>query len=439
MLKSLATVTLGVLLSAHHSLASNHVELELVASSGLNRPVFATAPSNDPNHLYIAEHKRQSDQTIADIKILDLETGQVNATPFLTISGLAVGTENGLLGMAFHPDFETNRKFYLHYTTPGPAGDDDPGHVNIVEYETFANDPTLADPGSAKTILRIPQQNGNHNSGWIGFNPKVGPNDPQFLHITIGDGGGPNDPGNDAQTISNNLLGKLLRVDVNVDDFPNDPDRNYGVPAQNPFVGAEGDDEIWLYGVRNVWRASFDRETGDLYFGDVGQATREEINFQPANSAGGENYGWRLREGLVPTPTPTSNPVGGDRPPGSIDPIIDFEHPDWISITGGYVYRGPIQELQGQYFFADFFRDHIMSLQYDPDLGQVTELIDWTQIFSENGSSAENISSFAEDAVGNLYILDYADGEVFKIVPEPVSVSLWISSGLLILASRRRP
>lgn len=404
-------------------------------ASGLNAPLYATAAPGDPNRLFIVEQG-------GAIKILNLTTRTVNGTSFLTLpgGGLAFNglDERGLLGMAFHPEFNTpgnagEGQFYVSYTATGGGGFNN--FSTIEQYQVSAGNPDVADSTPVQTILTIGQPQGNHNGGWIGFNPKINPSDNQHLYIAIGDGGGSddNDGGHtagigNAQDITNNLLGKMLRIDVNNDAFPNDTDLNYAVPTDNPFVNETGDDEIWAYGLRNPWRNSFDRQTGDLYMGDVGQLNREEINFQPADSEGGENYGWRLREGTIATPTPTSNPVGGDKPADAIDPIYDYTRGSGPfqgrTVTGGYVYRGPIAELQGMYFFADFSTDRIWSLQVngsDPSLFDGTNFIDlrdWTDILLPDIGSITNITSFGEDALGNLYIID-GGGEVFMIVPEP--------------------
>jgi hypothetical protein len=291
----------------------------------------------------------------------------------------------------------------------------------------------VADAGSAAPVLSIAQPQPNHNGGWIAFGPDG------YLYVASGDGGGgdDNDTGHtagtgNAQDITNNLLGKLLRLDVDGDDFPADATRNYAIPADNPFAGVVGDDEIWAYGLRNPWRASFDRATGDLYIGDVGQSNREEIDVQPAASAGGENYGWRLREGTIATPT---GGVGGTPPPGAIDPIYDYLHGNGPflgnSVTGGYVYRGPAASLQGHYFFADFIDSRLWSLRWDGsdpstfDGTNYTELADHTADpdFAPDQGSLVNISSFGEDAAGNLYLVSLG-GDVFRITALPAVPAL---------------
>jgi glucose/arabinose dehydrogenase len=407
-------------------------------AAGIARPVFLTAPPEDFGRAFVLEaHTGQ-------IRILRLKTRTLLPTPFLTVPGVSTGNEQGLLGLAFHPDYANNGLFYVYYTDP---------HTQIVRYQV-TGDPDVADPGSATPVLSFSQPQNNHNGGWIAF----GPDD--YLYVASGDGGGSFDsstghtPGTgNAQDTTDNLLGKILRLDVDGDDFPGDPDRNYAIPPDNPFVGVTGDDEIWVYGLRNPWRASFDRSTGDLYIGDVGQGLCEELDVQPGTSAGGENYGWRLREGVVETPT-----VGGPAPPGAIEPIFDYPHsgtgelcsnpgPGYagIAITGGYVYRGPVAALQGRYFFADYAVGRLWSLRFDGsdpvdfDGGNYTELTDHTgdPAFTPDVGEIDLVSSFGEDAAGNLYVVDLS-GEVFYI-PEPSAAWLQLSgAALLPLLARRR-
>ncbi len=367
-------------------------------ATGLTRPVFVTTSPGDPNRLFIVE---QRSGTTGRIKILNLSTGVLNPTPFLSIPNLATNGEQGLVGLAFHPNYQTNRKFYVNVTTAAGGGD-----TEIREYCRNATNPELADPASLRVLLTLDQPFSNHNGGWLAFGPLDG-----LLYIALGDGGGSNDPGNNAQTISNNLLGKLLRIDPLGN---NGPDGQYGIPASNPFVGVTGDDEIWAYGLRNPWRCSFDWLTGDLYIADVGQNAWEEIDVQPASSVGGENYGWRVREG-----------THGPALPGAIDPIYDYAHGgggnQGFSVTGGYVYRGPIAVLQGHYFLADYVNSRIWSLKWNGDPSashngeNYTDFIDWTEHVTSAAGSISNISSFGEDAAGNLYFVDLTGGEIFRL------------------------
>lgn len=391
-------------------------------ASGFNRPVFMTSPSGDSNRLFVIE------QHSGRINIVNRFTGTANPTPFLTIPGVSTGGEQGLLGLAFHPNYNSNGKFYVNYTTPN--------QTRIVEYTVSPNNPNVANTTPSRTIMTYNQPFTNHNGGWIGFGPNDG-----YLYIASGDGGSANDPGNRAQDITDQKLGKILRIDINGDDFTGNDDpnnnRNYAIPANNPFVGGIGDNEIWAYGLRNPWRPSFDRITGDFYLADVGQDNREEVNFQTADSNGGENYGWRLREGFIATPT---GGVGGPLPPDATDPIHDYSHEfdenGGFSITGGYVYRGPIAELQGKYFFADHVTEQIWSIEHDGE--NVTSLTNWTEIFNGDSTSINSIASFAEDDLGNLYILDLG-GEIFAIreVPIPASIYLMIVGMVSLLSGAR--
>ena len=258
-------------------------------ASGLSRPVFATAPAGDTRLFLVEQHTGL-------VKILNLGTGQINATPFLQVTGLATGNEQGLLGLAFHPQYSSNGQFFVNMTKSVS-----PNNIATVisRFSVSATNADVADPNSAKTVLSIPQPAfPNHKCGWLAFGPKD-----HLLYIGTGDGGSANDPGNRAQNLAE-LLGKMLRIDVNGDEFPNDPNRNYKIPPSNPFVHTAGArPEIWAFGLRNPWRNCFDRVTGDLYIADVGQDHTEEINFQPATSKGGENYGWRAKEGTHKNPT----------------------------------------------------------------------------------------------------------------------------------------
>jgi glucose/arabinose dehydrogenase len=367
-------------------------------ASGLARPVYLTPAPGDNDRLFVLE------QHTGRIQILDRQTGQVLPDPFLDLSGLSTGNEQGLLGLAFDPNFAQNGYFYVNYTDTRPQ-------TNIVRYQV-SGDPNVADANSAQPILSFSQPQSNHNAGWMHFGPSDG-----MLYIATGDGGAGDDSGSghtpgtgNAQDVTDNLLGKLLRIDVSSDAFPEDANRNYAIPPTNPFVGQVGDDEIWAYGLRNPWRNSFDRLTGDLYVADVGQGAREEINFQPAGSGGGENYGWRLREGTIATPG-----VGGAKPPGSVDPIYDYPHDaspsGGFSVTGGYVYRGPIQALEGHYFFADYVSQQVWSLKYD---GQNVSDFQFRsgQIVPDTGSLG-GIASFGEDHDGQLYLMNL-DGDIFR-------------------------
>jgi glucose/arabinose dehydrogenase len=410
----LAIVVIAAALSCDDVPPSGDSGFQLtLIESGLGRPSFVTHAPGDFDRIFVLE------QWTGRILILDLSDDSLIGTPFLDVDGLTTAHEQGLLGMAFHPSYATNGYFYVSYTSS--AGD------SIVERYQVSADEDVADADSGQIVSFVEQASSNHNGGWIGFGPDDG-----FLYVATGDGGGANDSGpghtletGNSQDITDNLLGKILRIDVDgADAYPGDATRNYAIPSTNPFVGIEGDDEIWAYGLRNPWRPSFDRKTGDLWIADVGQLNWEEIDVQLADSPGGENYGWRLREGMVATPT---GRVGGARPLGNVDPIYAYPHGGSVgykgcSITGGYVYRGPIAALNGAYFFADFCRGELASLRFD---GSDVEDFDGENYvdfrnhtidppIAPGTSQVDNVSSFGEDAAGNLYVLDNGDGQLFR-------------------------
>jgi Ca2+-binding RTX toxin-like protein len=358
-------------------------------ASGLALPVFMTQAPDDTNRAFVLElHTGQ-------IEILNLDTNAKSATPFLDIGTIiSKGGEQGLLGLAFHPDFASNGKFYINYT-------DVAGATKIVEYSVSASNPDVADPSSARELLTVNQPFANHNGGWLGFGPDG------MLYIALGDGGSGGDPANRAQNVDD-LLGKMLRIDVNT-TTGNLP---YGIPADNPFVGVAGRDEIWATGLRNPWRPSFDSFLGDLWIADVGQGNREEINVQQAGSSGGQNYGWNWREGFLPYPTTLT----GNQPPNLIDPIHDYAHvggpSGGFSVTGGYVFRGQVAGLEGEYFFADYVSNQIWSLIEEN--GALVRVVNRTNAITPDVGTVNQISSFAQDRAGNLYILGL-DGEIHRL------------------------
>jgi glucose/arabinose dehydrogenase len=424
-----ALCALAAALAVWPAAASAQIQAVLIAT-GLARPTFVTAAPDDPSRLFILE------QHTGQIRILDTATRSLLPTPFLTVPTVSSGAEQGLLGMAFHPDYAQNGLFFTNRT-------DAAGHTQIERYQVSPTDANLA-LASPTTLLTILQPQVNHNGGWLGFGPDG------YLYASTGDGGGANDNGaghtagvGNAQDITGNLLGKMLRIDV---DSPPLPGFGYAVPASNPFVGREGDDLIWAYGLRNPWRASFDRATGDLYIGDVGQNSVEEVNFQPADSPGGENYGWRLREGTVPTP---GTGIGGRTPAGAVDPIYEYLHQGGgRSVIGGYVYRGPIGSFQGQYFFGDSVSRNVWSITFDGSLpadfdgANIASFMDWSSLLPPSGFGT--ISSFGEDALGNLYLVDLGNpfvtdptGRIYLITPEPGS-ALLVAAGLAALCLRQK-
>lgn len=366
--------------------------LELVAS-GLNRPVGIACPDDGSERMFIIE------QQTGRIRILDLATGTLLAEPFLTIPGLATGNEQGLLGIALDPNFPQNPFLYVNLTVAG-------GTTEIRRYTLARGNSNAANPQSMVVLLSYAQPFSNHNGGWLGFGPD------HYLYISTGDGGSGFDPGNRAQSL-NTLLGKMLRLDVRGTDGATGL---YGIPPDNPFATVGGArPEIWAYGLRNPWRCSFDRATGDLYIADVGQNEIEEVNFQPASSPGGENYGWRMMEG---TRCSDNTQFAGNPPcddPSLVPPIHEYTHAVGISVTGGYVYRGrALGGLQGTYFFADYGSARIWSFRYDG-----LALTDFAERTAEIDPAPRRlglISSFGEDEDGELYLLDLNDGEVYRLV-----------------------
>ncbi len=366
--------------------------------SGFDTPTFATHAPGDMNRLFVG---RIWD---GDIRILDLNTRGLLPQPFLSIADLPnpLFSEQGLLGIAFDPNYAANGYFYVNYTGADNS-------LNVRRFRVHGDPATsnMADANSGHTVLHIPKQASWHNGGWIGFGPNDG-----YLYISTGDPGGGH-----AQLISTSLHGKILRVDVRSDAFPNDPMRNYAVPPSNPLVGSEGLDEIWAYGLRNPWRANFDRETGDLWINDVGELAREEVNFQPAGITGGENYGWPHREGTIPTSWP-----GPPNPP-YVDPVYDYSRDDPDPLMAGAVvaasglYRGPVAEFVGHYLFTDFASGNIWKL--DPEaVNPRASVTNINARLAPDSGTIQKIAAFGEDAAGNIYLMDYdfgAAGEIFRI------------------------
>jgi glucose/arabinose dehydrogenase len=398
-------------------------------ASGLSSPLFVTAPPGDFNRLFIV---RQG----GGVHILNLNTGVVNATPFLTLSDIVVGGEEGLLGLAFDPDYATNGKFYVNCIAPGGAFSS--GITQIRQYQVSSN-PDIADttPANVKVMLAFDQPQTNHNGGWIGFSPR--PGDDHNLYIATGDGGNGNDqgpghiePGGNAQN-NTTLLGKMLRIHV-------DPATGtYTIPASNPFASPTPAPspapmrEIWALGLRNPYRDSFDRSNGRMFIGDVGQSTREEVDVQqPTNPGGGENYGWRDREGFIQNPAyPTSTPTPTPNPP-RVDPIFDYPRSTGRTVIGGYVYRGlQFPALQGIYVFGDYLGPsggsaRVFTLNYDGTTASNFQDIT-SQLFpiptTGGNVNLVNLSSLGEDAAGELYMTDIGNGNIYKISPMLVSAA----------------
>ena len=352
-------------------------------TGGLSQPLYLTTAPGEQDVLYVVQKGGQI-RTITD--------GTLDPDPFLDLSALvSTQSERGLLGLAFHPDYENNALFYVNYTEAG-------GDTIVAEF-TDSDVPEGIDPTSGRTVISIDQPESNHNGGWLGFGPDG------YLYIAVGDGGSGNDPDNHAQD-TEDLLGTILRIDPT-------SGAQYGIPADNPFVGAPGRDEIWAYGLRNPWRNSFDRETGDFWIADVGQGEREEINFQPADSMGGENYGWRCFEGMIRTPVYQNN-AECLALMGTTPPLFDYTHSQGISITGGYVYRGcAIPQLRGKYIYGDFGFGTIWALSPVVNLNDGTVSVGGNEVIG----SSSSLSSFGEDANGELYVIELGPGTIYKLVP----------------------
>lgn len=434
------------------SAATYHVER---LTTDLHIPVYATTAPGDNDRVFVLElggtasHASDGDPITTGegrIVIYDRTSGQVDYNnPYLVINDTSlfegVATpEVGLFSLAFHPDFQTNGKFYVNvavnHTGPPPMVDTrvSPFKTVVREYTAASPGGNQANPTQVRTIFELNQPQFNHNGSWIGFNPTevaVGNN---YLYITQGDGGDQNDPANYGQNFDS-WFGSIMRIDVDGDDFPADPSRNYAIPADNPFVGMAGADELWAKGLRNPWRASFDRATGDMWIGDVGQNVREEIDFIANGGPGGLNFGWRLREGTIATPT---GGVGGPAPPGAVNPVYEYLHngpnPSFqgASVTGGYVYRGSVPEFQGRYFFSDAVSGNIWS--FDPSDPQGT--VQWmNDLLSPDAGSIISVVSFGEDEEGELFIVDGA-GQLFQIVPNlAITLKIDRESGVMSLVN----
>ena len=354
-----------------------HIDL-VPAGSGLVQPVFITHAGDGSNRLFVIERAG---------RIRILKDGVLLSTPFLDIDPIvkSSGSEQGLLALAFHPQYASNGQFYTVHTDQDDA-------LILSKFTRSENNPDLANAASRTTLLAIPHPgHTNHNGGTLAFGPDG------FLYWSTGDGGGAGDPENNAQDLSV-LLGKILRLDVNSGS-------PYGIPASNPFSSSMDPNvrkEIWAYGLRNPWRMSFDKLTGDLFIGDVGQGAREEIDFQPAASDGGENYGWRVMEGSL-----CYSPSSNCNKSGKILPVAEYSHALGCSVTGGYVYRGSTYlSMSGYYFYGDYCSGRLFTLLNEPGLGwQSVQILD----------TSHTISTFGEDEQGELYLADYSGGIIYQL------------------------
>jgi glucose/arabinose dehydrogenase len=379
-------VLLGsVLLGAAPAFAA--VEPVLVAS-GLSAPLRVTAPAGDFERIFVVEQGGQ-------VRIV--KNGLLQGGSFLNLSGrISSGGERGLLGLAFHPDYARNGRFFVNYT--------DLSGNTVVSELRVSSAPDVANAGSERILLRQTQPYANHNGGHLAFSPIDG-----ALYLGLGDGGGGGDPENVAQN-DGTFLGKILRIDVDAKD----PGKEYAVPPDNPFAGRTSPrPEIWAKGLRNPWRFSFDRAMGDLWIGDVGQDTWEEVDWQPASSRGGENYGWRRMEGAH-----CYDPASGCQSPSLTLPILEYAHsasPQRCSVTGGVVARGAsVPEIAGRYVFADFCSGELFSVRR---LGR--EAADPRNHSAEwipgSSRSIGSVTDIGEDARGDVYVTDSAAGDVYRL------------------------
>ncbi|MDQ3811358.1 MAG: PQQ-dependent sugar dehydrogenase [Chloroflexota bacterium] len=337
---------------------------------GFKEPTYVTAIPDDTGRLLVLEREGAVRLVGAD--------GQVHPTPFIDLTGqVSTGGEEGLLGLAFHPRFQDNGYLYIAYTA-------DDRSLQIVRYTASPASPEVLETGTASTVLSIAKQSKFHNGGMLAFGPDG------YLYVSNGD-----DEFSDKAQELGNLFGKILRLDV-------DSAEPYAIPPTNPFVGRDGArGEIWSYGFRNPWRFSFDRATGDLWIADVGEARSEEVDFQPARSGGGENYGWPMNEGtecLEPERCQDASLV---------KPVVTYGHDMNCSVTGGYVYRGKeIGALIGTYVFGDLCTGGIFAVRGAPNQGATRVELSFSPI---------KISSFGEDASGELHVVDLQGGVVYRI------------------------
>jgi Ca2+-binding RTX toxin-like protein len=368
-----------LILGAAPELVTTTAPVFTQVGSGLGGLVFGAAAPGEGGTLYLLDRgglvRRFDPATGARETVLDI-SAQV------TTSG-----EQGLLGLAFHPDHAQNGLFYVFFSNTG-------GAQVLREYRMEAGSVVA---GSARDILTVPATSfSNHKAGWIGFGPDG------RLYIATGDGGGGGDPLGTGQN-PNDLLGSILRIDVNSDGFPGDAARNYAIPADNPFASGGGAPEVWGYGLRNPFRNGFDQGTGELWIADVGQGRREEINI----GAPGGNYGWALYEGDLTHP---GGQPAGALPPGTLGPWFTYSHDQGDrSVTGGYVHRGPDSGLHGDYVFGDFVSGRIWTLSDEDGNGVPTRAL-----LSATTVGGFQLSSFAEDAEGRLYAMGI-DGRIFRL------------------------
>lgn len=379
----LATAVAGLgLLTAGSAAAQAPLTTELFVS-GLQNPTDLTFAPGDPSRIFVIEQAG---------RVRVVENGTLLATPFLNINPeVASGGERGLLGLAFHPDYANNGRFFVSYTNNS-------GNSRVAEY-TVSSNPNVANPTRVQFISQVNQDFSNHNGGCIKFGPDG------KLYFGLGDGGSGNDPNGRAQN-GQSLLGKMLRYDVDI--------AAPFIPSDNPFL-SNGSirNEIYHLGLRNPWRFTFDRATGDMWIADVGQNQREEVDFIPAGQAG-LNLGWRCKEGTRCTGLSGCSCTNTTL----LDPIQEYNHGQGCSITGGMIYRGnAIPSLQGTYFYADYCSNRIWSIEYDGS--SVQNFTDRTIELRPTSGSISSISSFGEDHDGEVYIVTQSGGRIWKIIEEP--------------------
>jgi glucose/arabinose dehydrogenase len=341
------------------------------AVKGLTEPTFVAGPPDGSKRLFMLERAGR-------VRVADAN-GQLNPTPFLDVSdNTSTGTEEGMLGLAFDPSFTQNGYLYIDYTSAD-------ANVQVVRYTVSPNQPDRVDPATAQTVMTIPKRSKYHNGGMLAFGPDG------YLYISIGD----DESSEQAQSLGS-VYGKILRIDV-------DSAQPYAVPPTNPFVDAPGArGEIWSYGLRNPWRFSFDRTTSDMWIADVGDARWEEVDFQPASSRGGENYGWPITEG-----DECVDPAHC-HDPGLVAPVVTYGHNMTCAVTGGYVYRGPTASgLVGRYLYGDYCAGGVFTLSDDPGLsGKRIEL----------AYQPIKVDSFGEDPAGDVYVVDEQGGVIYRIM-----------------------
>jgi glucose/arabinose dehydrogenase len=358
--------------SGPSGLPDSVLSLEPVAT-GLDVPVYLTAPAGD-DRLFVVEKD-------GIIRIID--NGTVLPTPFLNLTSRTTkGSEQGLLGLAFAPDYASSGRFYVSYTTTGPT----PGGTSVIARYHVSTVANIADPASDTVILTVPQPETNHNGGGIAFGPDG------LFYVGLGDGGGGGDPLGTGQDRTD-LLGSMLRIDVS--------GPGYTIPGDNPFAASPTfRHELWNSGLRNPWRWSFDRQTGDLYIGDVGQNDYEEVDVQPAASGGGENYGWNIMEASHCYGSASCSRAGLTLP------VLTYGHGDGCAVTGGYVYRGAaVPAIQGHYFYSDACSGFIRSFRWTG--GGITAKKTWTQL------GLSGVDSFGEDGQGELYVMTHS-GDLYR-------------------------